>query len=203
MIYKGLLIGFVGASTIGPIGFLIVQRVITKGKINGFASGIGVALADAIYGLIGGLGLTLITDVMVGNQQFLRLVGGGVLIWLGIKGVLTKQEIDYLPIENSEKPSLISAAVTMLLLTLSNPITILYFAAVYTGMIANGGTSSITSALYFGLGAFIGSLTWWIILVLISDWLKRKLTAKNISVLNTISGFLISFFGAWIIFSAF
>jgi threonine/homoserine/homoserine lactone efflux protein len=199
MLYKGLLIGFVGAATIGPIGFIIIQRTISRGKAIGFASGIGVALADAIFGLIGSLGLTLITELLIGNQYYLRLFGGFTLLWLGFKSLITKSIISQNVEENVSTGSLFTAMGTILLLTLSNPITILYFSAIYTGLLPNYDVSSIGVSLQFALGIFIGSYAWWVFLVGISEWLTDKLTLKNISWLNKTSGTLIAGFGIWIL----
>lgn len=200
MIINGTLIGLMGAAAIGPIAFIIIQRTISQGKTFGFASGVGVALADAIYGLIGGLGLTLITEFMIGNQSYLRIIGGITLIWLGIQSFRSPvaNKVDEEP---SSKSGLFAAGGSIFLLTLSNPITILYFAAVYVGMGSLGILPSVSNALQFSIGIFIGSYLWWILLVLIANWFKSKITPAKTATLNKISGSAIAGFGIWIIAS--
>jgi hypothetical protein len=55
---RGLIIGFTIAAAVGPISLLVIRRTIEHGGIYGFASGLGVATADATYGAIAAFGLT-------------------------------------------------------------------------------------------------------------------------------------------------
>jgi len=93
ILIKAVVIGFTIAAVVGPIGLLCVQRTLQRGWKYGMFSGVGVASGDALYGLVGGLGLSLITNFLVGQQLWLRLVGGAVLVYLGIKAVFSPKEI--------------------------------------------------------------------------------------------------------------
>lgn len=61
---KGLVIGFSIAAPVGPIGVLVIKRTLGQGRIYGIMSGVGANSADAVYGLIAGLGLTFITNFL-------------------------------------------------------------------------------------------------------------------------------------------
>ncbi len=82
---RGLLIGFSIAATVGPMCILCIQRTLHKGQIYGLVSGLGIATADAVYGSIAAFGLTLITNFLVNQQGWVRLIGGLFLIYLGLK----------------------------------------------------------------------------------------------------------------------
>jgi len=81
----GLVIGFSIAAPVGPIGVLCIRRTLAKGRAFGFVSGLGAATADAVYGGIAGFGLTFLSGFLVSEQDWLRLVGGLFLVYLGVR----------------------------------------------------------------------------------------------------------------------
>jgi len=87
---KGLIIGFSIAAPVGPIGVLCIRRTLTGGRASGLVSGLGAASADAIYGCIAGFGLAFISNFMISQQAWLRLIGGLFLCYFGLKTLLTK-----------------------------------------------------------------------------------------------------------------
>src|SRR5690348_14026684 len=84
-LYRGLLIGFSIATPVGPIGILCIRRTLVDGRATGFVSGLGAAVADAFYGAVAAFGLTAISDVLVRQEMWLRLLGGLFLVYLGVK----------------------------------------------------------------------------------------------------------------------
>ena len=128
---KGLVIGFSIAAPVGPIGILCIQRTMAKGRIAGLATGMGAATADAIYGCIAGFGLSFISQFLIDQQVWLKLGGGIFLGYLGLKTILAR------PRENSiasGSKGLASDYLTTFLLTLTNPMTILSFTAIFAGL---------------------------------------------------------------------
>ncbi len=91
---KGLIIGFAVAAPVGPIGILCIRRTLEFGRFSGFVSGLGAALADTLYGVVAAFGLTLISDLLLAGQFWLRLFGGIFLIYLGIKTLLRKPKAE-------------------------------------------------------------------------------------------------------------
>lgn len=119
---KGLIIGFSIAAPLGPIGILCIQRTLHEGRTSGLISGLGAATADAVYGFIAGFGLTFISTFLVDEQVQIRLFGGLFLLYLGIKTFFSVSEE-----KRTEKGStLIKAYMTTFILTLTNPVTILF-----------------------------------------------------------------------------
>ena len=86
---KGLVIGFSLALPVGPIALLCIRRTLARGPASGVASGMGAATADGVYGLIAGFGITFISNFLFSHNIILRLIGGCVLCYLGVKIFLT------------------------------------------------------------------------------------------------------------------
>lgn len=195
---KGLVIGFSLAIPVGPIGLLLIRRTLTRGTISGLVSGFGAATADAIYGAIAGFGLTLLSNFLVSYSLVLRLLGGVFLCYLGGKIFFSK------PREKiSRKPDdgLLRDYVSTVFLTLTNPLTILSFAAIFAaaGVVVVRGEPYLTAMLI--LGVFSGSFLWWLILTGIVSFFHGKLDTEGVLILNKLSGALIALFGVMIFVS--
>ena len=200
LLLKGALIGFSIAAPVGPIGVLCIRRTIARGRIAGFISGLGAASADAVYGCIAGFGLTFISQFLVEQQNILRLVGGVFLLYLGIKTFFAKSSEKEL--ENNEK-GLWSAYLSTFFLTLTNPITILSFVAIFAGMGIVSTDGGYFSALMLVLGIFIGSMLWWALLSGGASFFQKKINAEGLAWINKISGVIITGFGVAALFSLF
>lgn len=188
-------IGFSIAAAVGPISLLCVQRTLQHGRGIGLASGLGVASADAIYGLIGGLGLTVITNFLVGHQLLLRLIGGVVLVYLGVKSSLAKGEVQAAKERPHGVVSYFRATSSIFLLTLSNPMTIISFLAIYSGIGVLGVNHDWINAVAFSLAIFIGSSLWWLVLVSGISQLRDRFEVSLLFQLSRISGAVIVGFG--------
>ena len=90
VLLRGVIICFSIAAPVGPIGVLCIRRTLTEGRAAGLISGLGAASADAVYGCVAGFGLTFISTFLVAQQIWLRLIGGGFLVFLGIKTLLAQ-----------------------------------------------------------------------------------------------------------------
>jgi len=154
-------------------------------------SGLGAATADGLYGAIAAFGLTAVSDVLVRNQTPLRIVGGAFLLGLGGRILLTAARR---PEEAGVKTKgLIAGYATTFGLTVTNPLTILSFAAVFTGL---GLVSRHTAgAGILVLGVFLGSALWWLFLSGVAGLLRHKATDGPMTWINRISGTVIIAFG--------
>jgi threonine/homoserine/homoserine lactone efflux protein len=194
---RGLVVGFSIAAPVGPIGVLCIRRTIAEGRSWGFVSGLGAATADAFYGSIAGFGLTFLTDLLVGQQSWLRLLGGAFLIYLGIKTFFSR------PAERadaSQRGGLMGAYTTTFFLTLTNPLTILSFAAIFAGLgLATAGADYL-AAWILVLGVFTGSALWWLLLSSGVSLFRSRFSPQSMRWVNRISGSVITFFGllAWV-----
>lgn len=191
---QGALLGLSIAVPVGPIGVLCIRRSIAEGALVGFLCGLGAATADAIYGAIGATGLTLVSDLLVKQQFWFALIGGLFLCYLGIK--TWRSQPAQVAAQNNAA-SLAGAFGTTLLLTLTNPMTILSFAGMFAGFgLGRGGIGWRTAAPLVA-GVFAGSAAWWLILSFGSRRLGSRFGPRQMKWLNRISGALILGFGCW------
>jgi len=195
---RGLLLGLSIAAPVGPIGVLCIRRTLAEGWAIGLASGLGAATADAIYGFIAAFGLTAISSALVGQRFWLGLLGGLFLLYLGGRTLLAK------PAEQSAastRAGLAGAYLSTLALTLTNPMTILSFVAIFAGL----GLASQTdygAAGVLVLGVFFGSALWWLGLSGVVGWLRARFNSQTLIWVNRLSGLVILAFGMVALWSA-
>lgn len=189
---RGLVVGFSIAAPVGPIGVLCIRRTIAEGRSAGFVSGLGAATADAFYGSIAGFGLTFLSDVLVGQQSWLRLIGGGFLLYLGIKTFVSRPTERAAP---SQRNGLAGAYASTFILTLTNPLTILSFAAVFAGLGLATATGDYLAATILVVGVFTGSALWWLLLSGGVSMFRSRFSPSSMRWVNRISGGIITFFG--------
>ncbi len=192
---KGLLLGFSIAAPVGPIGLLCIRRSLAHGRLAGFVSGLGAATADACYGLVAALGLTAITHALVGHRAWLQLGGGIFLLYLGIATLRARPPAAEARV--APAPNLSTAYLTILVLTLTNPMTILSFLGIFAGLGVGASTGGAWPACRLVAGVFLGSATWWLLLGSAAGWLGRRLDHGGLRILNLASGLVIAAFGAW------
>ena len=200
ILLQGIVIGFSIAAPVGPIGVLCIRRTLAHGRLAGLISGLGAATADAIYGCIAGFGLTFISQFLVDQQNLLRLVGGLFLLFLGIKTFFAKGSEEI--VENSAQ-DLFGAYLSTFFLTLTNPLTILFFVAVFAGMGVVNADGNYISALMLVLGVFTGSILWWTLLSGGANFFQNMINLQGLAWINKISGFIITGFGITALFSLF
>ena len=195
---RGLVLGFTIAAAVGPISLLTIRRTLAHGRIYGLASGLGVALADATYGGIAAFGLTAVTSILVDARLVLGLVGGAFLLVLAWRTITSRPgEVA----EAEDRPGLLGAFLSIFGLTMTNPMTILSFAAIFAGLgvVGRGGAD----AALLTLGVFCGSATWWLILTAVVSALRTRVTTRWLTWVNRVSGVVLLGFAVVSIASAF
>jgi threonine/homoserine/homoserine lactone efflux protein len=183
---KGILVGLVIAVPVGPVGIMCVRRTIFEGKLVGFVSGLGAATADAVFGIIAGFGITAVADLLLGYQQWLRAVGGCVLLLVGARSLRAapRAQLDSPP----DPESLSWDFVGTFGLTLANPITILAFAGIFAAVGLSGAEASFARAAILVLGVWVGSLIWWLALSFGLGRFARSLERRHLVWINRGSG---------------
>lgn len=189
---RGLIVGFSIAAPVGPIGVLCIRRTLAQGRTIGLISGLGAATADGVYGSIAGFGLTFISGFLVSQQVWLRIIGGIFLCYLGMTTFLAK------PAQSAAEVTgkgLIGAYASTFFLTVTNPLTILSFAAIFAGLgVASAGSNYLDSGILV-LGVFLGSALWWLLLSTGVSILRKKFDDRSLIWINRISGLIIIVFG--------
>jgi threonine/homoserine/homoserine lactone efflux protein len=192
LIVKGIVLGFSIAAPVGPIGILCIRRTLTDGRLHGIVSGLGAASADAFYGALAGFGFTLVTSFLVSQQSWLRLAGGLFLCYLGVGIFLSKPAVEA---ASARSGGLWQSYISTLFLTLSNPMTIFSFVAVFASVGLSGRGVPTSAILSFIGGVFAGSAAWWLILSGGVGLLRRRITPTMLQWVNRASGLAITVFG--------
>jgi threonine/homoserine/homoserine lactone efflux protein len=183
---KGLFVGMVIALPAGPVGILCVRRTFFEGAAFGIASGLGAAVADLIFGIVAGLGLTVIRDWFLGYQDWFGVLGGIYLLVAGARVFRSRSNADPQPVSGE---NLAAAFASTFALTITNPITILAFAAIFAkvGFDYNGTVSLVLVWILVG-GVFVGSLVWWLGLCFGIAALRRFAHVSHFAWVDRVSG---------------
>jgi threonine/homoserine/homoserine lactone efflux protein len=194
LLLKGAGIGFAVAAPVGPIGMLCIRTTLERGRVAGFAAGVGAAVADAIYGAIGVLGVAAISGYIEAQRFWLELGGGIFVIVFGIHLWIRKPNIqngtDEIPI------SLFADFLKTMLLTLANPATILTFMAIFAG-VPGASLAQISHVPVIVLGVLLGSGAWWLLLSQGVGVIRHKISDRAMLWMNWSAGALLVAFGAY------
>lgn len=184
---KGLIIGFAMAVPIGPAGILCIRKTLTEGHTRGVIIGLGAATADAFYGGIAAFGLTFLSDVISTQHLWLRLTGGGLLLFLGVRTILVSRARPAAPADTRGG---LGAYVSTLVLGLTNPVTMFAYLGVFAAFGLGTSSFGISSFLPV-LGVFVGSTLWFATLGYGATFFRKKLDFAGLTRVNRISGALI------------
>ncbi len=201
LLLRGFLLGFAIAASPGPIFFLCVRRTLTQGRLTGLFSGLGVATADGFYAAIATFGIAALTTAFVAGRRPLAVIGGVILVLLGTRILLErKRAAETAPAVTGR--GLAWAYASTLGLTITNPATIISFAALAATLGLGTGGSFVRPILVV-IGVLLGSAAWWCILVIGASLLRSRLTPQVVGWISTVSGLAIAVLGILAVISAF
>ena len=189
---RSVVIGVIAAAPIGPVNLVCIQRTLAFGRLSGLIAGLGAAIADGLFATVAAFGLTTVSDFLIDHDSALRLVGGLFLLVLGARTVMT------LPRTQADLPTrgtLGQTIGTTFLMTITNPVTILGFAALFSGAGLVQDARDSAGALQIVAGVAAGSALWWLCLSTGVGFLHGKLELRHMRWMNRISGSLIFAFG--------
>ncbi|ADG14680.1 LysE family translocator [Paraburkholderia atlantica] len=195
-------VGLAIAAPVGPMGMLCIRRTLTGGPRAGLAIGLGIASGDAAYGLIAALGLVGISQFMLAYDRPLHLLAGLFLLYLGVRALLQKP-----PAESADgngngngklaqigRAGALRAYASALLLTLTNPQTIIMFAALFTTLAPRGAFSPAIALTTVG-GVFAGSIAWWCCLVTMVSLARHAIGSRLRHAIDRVVGLMLAAFG--------
>ena len=189
---QSLLIGLSIAAPVGPIGLLTIQRTLALGSAAGLATGLGAAVADAVYGAIGAFGVTVLIQWLTGARTRLSLGGGAFLLWMAWS--TWRAPVAERAASAGSGADLLRCFAGTFLLTLSNPATILSFIAVFGAL---AGRVAITTPWPMILGVLLGSALWWLLLSGVVGRLRERFDARWRRRVNQASALLLAGFALW------
>ncbi len=184
---KGFIIGFVMAIPIGPMGVMCISKTLNEGRLRGIIIGLGAATADLLYSCIAAFGLSFIANTINGQRTWIRLIGGILLLLLGIKTFKAKPKNQKIKIKTD---SLLGLYFYVLLLTLTNPLTIFVFLAVFSELGLDSNLSIISATLLV-YGIFLGSFLWFLVLNTGATLFRKKFNFNGLRWVNMLAGVFI------------
>lgn len=190
---KGLLIGIVVAAPMGPVNVLCIHRTLTCGRVAGLTAGLGAALGDAAFALVAAFGITVVAAFVEAHEAWFRVPGAVILLALGVKLWLSHPHYEQ---REANGQSLLRSLFATFLLTVSNPITIAAFLALFVAWGLSAGLT-IAAAAEVVLGVLVGSMAWWVALVFIIGLLHRKIEDRHMLLLNRITAVAVVLFGMY------
>ncbi|MEI7811513.1 MAG: LysE family transporter [Ignavibacteria bacterium] len=188
LLFKGIIIGFTMAVPVGPIGIICIRKTLTEGRLRGLVIGLGAATADFLYGCVAAFGLTVISGALAEHQTQIRLTGGILLLFLGIKTFRARPSS--IRDNPAETYSIISSYLSAVFLTLTNPLTIFAFITLFAAL-GFGGRLGYFSASALVIGVFAGSSLWFFLLSSGVQLLRAKFDYTSMLRVNRIAGILI------------
>ena len=200
LIFKGVIVGLLVSAPLGPIGVLCIQRTLNRGRISGFISGIGAAVADTIFAIVAALGLTIVINFIEQQHNYFQIIGGLFVLYIGGR-IFYTNPIKQLKLQRLGKTSLSQDFFSILLLTLSNPLAILLFIAIMAGINIANEKLSVLQILILMAGIFGGSALWWFFLSTVANRFRKRIRLRSIWWMNKITGTAVFAFGLFLIVS--
>ncbi len=203
VLLQGVLLGLAIAAPVGPIGLLCIRRTLEHGPAMGFATGMGAAVADTIYGAIAAFGVSAAIAFLQGHETAFQLIGGAILMavaWRTFRQKPAAEEREAAAAPDSH--TMLGGFATGLSLTLTNPATIMAFIAIFAGF-GLGGTMGRFDAATLVTGVFLGSSLWWLTLSSGVAAVRHRISDSGLTLLNHCTGVALAVFGIWALGSAF
>jgi len=189
---QSLLIGLSIAAPVGPIGLLTIQRTLQLGSAAGLATGLGAAMADAVYGAIGAYGVSAMIQMLTAARTPLALAGGVFLLWMAWS--IWRAPVAARAAQAGDGNDLLRCFAGTFVLTLSNPATILSFIAVF-GVMA--GRAAVASPSVMVAGVLLGSALWWLLLSTVVGRLRERFDLRWRRRVNVLSALVLAGFALW------
>ncbi len=189
LIVKGLLVGIIASAPMGPVGILCIQRTMQKGRAYGVVTGAGAALSDIIYALMTGLGMSFVMDFIDKEQNifWLKLVGSVMLFIFGVYMFRTDPRKCLRPTTSHNKGTLLHNFTTAFLVTLSNPLIIFLFIALYN-MLTFVIPGNFVGQCVGYLSIVAGAMLWWLGLTYVINKMRSNFGVRGILRLNRTIG---------------
>lgn len=188
---RGILIGLLFGLPVGAIGVMTVQHTWSFGCKAGLLTGLGSSVADCLYAIIGVFGLTFISDFLLQYQTIIHILGGGLILFMGLRLICKKEEIAIIQVKTrgSVRMFLSSFAIGV-----TNPAAILtfLFAFSYFGV---AGVARQMDGIMLVWGVFIGTYLWWGTLTFATCVIKKKTGNRSFTAMNKVFGGILILFG--------
>lgn len=196
---KALLMGIIIAAPLGPIAMICVRKTLERGFAGTLSTGLGAALADGVYACIAAFGLSVLSNFLIGHANVIKIIGGFLLLYLAYKEARSDLASKDTAVKSE---NLLWLMVEVFFLTLTNPLTMVTFLAVFTG-VADGHSIHISESIAMVTGVTSGSMLWSMFLGIVVIKLKRNLPNKWLRKVGCLAAITIGLFGTYMIVTGF
>jgi threonine/homoserine/homoserine lactone efflux protein len=173
---EGVVAGYGIAIPVGPITLLIFDTALRRGFAAALPASAGAATADLLFASAAAVAGVALAELLAPYAEPMRLVGAAVLLaialyrsWQLLRPART--------VRADPERSPIRTYAAFLGLTLTNPLTVTYFAALILALQGDTLAGGSAKALFVG-GAFLASFSWQILLAGVGALLHRRLPAR-------------------------
>lgn len=187
IILNGLIIGILISAPMGPIGMLVIQRTLNRGRWPAFFTGVGAALSDLLYCLMCGFGMSFVTGFIARNEMILQILGSLVLVAFAIY-LMKKNPARALQKPKDHANNFWADFVTGFLFTFANPLILFFIITLFARF--NFMLPQFT-AYHYVLGfAFIfgGALAWWYAVTFFVNKVRSHFNVRSMWLINRIIG---------------
>jgi L-lysine exporter family protein LysE/ArgO len=192
----GFGLGFSVAASFGPINLFALSSGLRYGFWPAYGVGVGAAVADGSYAFLGGLGAAAL---FTGSAKgWFQILGGTAVVFIAV-GMAKRR-----PEERGEQrraPAFGRSFTLALGATLGNPITVVYWTAVFAGFVPKLDVSRLEALTLLPAGVVCGTVVWATLLALGSAFAGRYVNEHLLSRLSLASALTIAGFGVWFIVS--
>ena len=202
-IFRGMLIGLMVSVPLGPMGVLIIQKTLHKGALSGFIAGMGAACADLFYATVAAFGLGFVINTIKTHEVILQIVGGIFLLIMGLNIYFANPLKQIKARRRVTKKGLLGDFLSLFFLTVSNPVTVVVFMAVFAGTSVLGETPTFSTEIMLLIGVLLGGSAWWYTLSTIVNIFRKKFKLRVLVTINRVSGIIITILGGLVILAAF
>ena len=193
LLIKGVIIGLIAAVPIGPVNLIVMQRTLCHGRLNGFVTGLGAMLGDGLFAIVAGFGISAVSSFVVSWSWWIQLVGAGILFAMGLHTFFSRPRLERMVNGNSKWPQ---SLVSTFALTVTNPVTMLWFAAIFASVGSDVAAVGIMAGpLTIVAGVVLGSGAWWLTVSQTVGRFRTRLNEALLRVVNRVAGTLIALFG--------
>lgn len=187
---RGLAIGALISAPMGPIGMLVIQRTLSKGRWAAFFTGVGAALSDLVYCLLTGFCLSFVTGFIDAHRLAIQIVGSVVIAAFGLF-LFRKNPTRSLRTADVTATNYWSDFVTGFLLTFSNPLILFFIIGLFARFTFLQPEFSIYHYIVAYLTIFLGALSWWYLVTLLVSRLQKRINVRSLRMINMIIGALL------------
>lgn len=190
VILKSLLIGLITSVTLGPMGFVIIQRALSKGFKSGLASALGFIFVDIIYALIAVFSVSFLVNIIEDYNNELQLFGGIIVVLIGI-GLNRSNPIKNLRKKTTSKRDLLKDFVSVFFMTLPNPSAYITFTAFFATFNLVQNEHLFTDKLLMITFLFIGMLIAWFVFIYFLVKNRHRIGIRQLVLINNIISYVI------------